>query len=426
MYRSFPIKENYNKHLFRVEAIFDWPTEHIPINQWRRIEHWCSSTKRPPAAVLNQVSKWGTGVNWTASNEIKIDYGLSEKDEGNISNYSTTSFDEVLNFCAGKFPSFKVPNSEDKPVKVLFEGDNGDIVTSFTTNPTISSSAETCSISGIVDSLTDNEIQKIKDRIDNLAESITNKEEKSMNKMFDNIFNDVKLGKDSTNLIAYSIKGIAFRGRDDRYFIYDSTDTATEVTGMTFDMPKFLVPVAINAIKSGDIIIHDNIPVIVREKTNDGIKVVYPLTREIKIILPAINLFGFNYVTKVINPFENMAMTASTDNPFGNLLPLMMLSDGITKGNDGDMMKFFIMSQMTGDKIDFTSNPMLLYMMMMDNKDNGNDFFQIMMMTQLLNPSQISPINQNTYTEVPVSGGWSIIPDGIQIGDYPPNPEVTC
>lgn len=217
--------------------------------------------------------------------------------------------------------------------------------------------------------------QPLQSKIEETIEKI--KEENTMSKLFDNVSKNMQFGKYTTNMIKYSLNGIAFKDANGDYFVYNG-DTAVDVTGMTMDAPMFVMPIAVNQIQSNDVIIFKDAPVIVKENTEDGIKVINPLAGEVRVIIPEVNIFGFNYITKVINPFDNIAATASKDNPFGNLLPLMMLGDGITKGNDGDMMKFLMMNQMMGGKMDFTSNPMMFYFLMNDNGDN--DFFPLLML----------------------------------------------
>lgn len=243
-----------------------------------------------------------------------------------------------------------------------------------------------------------------------------------MSKIFDSVSKNMQFGKFNTSAIKYSLTGIAFRDKQGGFFTYNN-GVATDVTGMTIDSPMFAMPIGIADIKPNDVILFKDNPVIVKAKTEDGIKVIDPLAGEVTTIIPETNIFNFNYCTKVINPFDNIAATASKDNPFGNLLPLMMVGDGITKGNDGDMMKFLMISQMMGGKMDFTSNPMMLYMLMGD-KDKDNDFFSMMIMMQLFNPSTSPLGNQSTYTTA--TPDWSVISEGIQIGDYPTGTEVTC
>lgn len=198
-------------------------------------------------------------------------------------------------------------------------------------------------------------------------------EEKEMT-MFDNITKNMKFGKYEAVDAKYSINGIAFRDEKGGYFVY-TDDVATDVTGMTIDMPLFCMPVALSQIAANDIILFKDKIVVVKEKTDDGIKIIYPLTSEIKVIIPPKSLFGFDYVTKIINPFEQFMTTASKDNPFGNFLPMMMFDD---KVDDDSLMKIMMFSQM--GQGDFMSNPMMMYMLMKDGK--SNDFFLAMMLAK--------------------------------------------
>ena len=214
--------------------------------------------------------------------------------------------------------------------------------------------------------------------INTIYENITKNNEKKTEekemKMFDNITKNMKFGKYETVDAKYSINGIAFRDEKGGYFVYVD-NVATDVTGMTIDMPLFCMPVAISQIDTNDIILFKDKMVIVKEKTDDGIKVIYPLTSEIKVIIPEKNLFNFDYVTKIINPFEQFVTTASKDNPFGNFLPMMMFGD---KVDDDSLMKMMMFSQM--GQGDFMSNPMMMYMLMKDGK--SNDFFLAMMLAK--------------------------------------------
>ena len=53
-----------------------------------------------------------------------------------------------------------------------------------------------------------------------------------------------------------------------------------------------------------------------------------PYAGEEKVILPTTSPFGFNFVTKVICLFDSMVAnnSPSAENPFGNMLPYLMLS----------------------------------------------------------------------------------------------------
>lgn len=196
----------------------------------------------------------------------------------------------------------------------------------------------------------------------------TNKEDNLMNNIFSNIFGDIDFGKVTTSRIKYSMNGIAFSDKNGKYMVYKD-NRAVDVTNMTIDAPLFAMPVAANQIKVGDIIRFKNNYVIVKELVDDGLKIINPIDGDIKIIIPEVNVFNFNYYTKIISPFESIGATANENNPFGNFLPLMMFSGDANNGNsnDNNMLKYMMLSQMSGGTIDF-SNPMMMYMLMGDKE----------------------------------------------------------
>lgn len=199
----------------------------------------------------------------------------------------------------------------------------------------------------------------------------------SMNtNMFGNMFKNMKFGKLETNDIKYSMKGIAFKTTDGDYVCYNSDFTFTNVANMVMDIPMFAMPVSKDQIKVGDVIDHNGTWVIVSDVTPSEIKVAKPWTKEIASVIPETSIFGFSFYTKVINPFENFGATATADNPFGNILPFMLMSGSDTK-NSNDML--MMMLAFGGGKIDF-NNPMMMYMLMGD-KTNTNDMFMMMMLS---------------------------------------------
>ena len=191
-----------------------------------------------------------------------------------------------------------------------------------------------------------------------------------------NMFKNMKFGKLETNDIKYSMKGIAFKTTDGDYVYYNSDFTFTNVANMVIDMPVFAMPVSKEQIKIGDVIKHNDTWVIVNDVAPSEIKVAKPWTKEIVSIIPEISTFGFNFYTKIINPFENFGDTATAENPFGNIFPFMFMSGGDSKNSNDNLI---MMLALGGGKIDF-SNPMMMYMLM-DNKDNINDMLMMMMLT---------------------------------------------
>lgn len=197
----------------------------------------------------------------------------------------------------------------------------------------------------------------------------------SMNtNMFGNMFKNMKFGKVETNDIKYSMKGIAFKTTDGDYVCYNPDFTFTNVANMVMDMPMFAMPVSKDQIKTGDVIKHNDAWVIVNSVTPTEIKVAKPWTKEIVTVIPETSIFGFSYYVKVMNPFESFGTTATANNPFGNILPFILMSGDTKNSNDNLMM----MLAFGGGKVDFT-NPMMMYMLMGENS-NTNDMLMMMML----------------------------------------------
>lgn len=133
----------------------------------------------------------------------------------------------------------------------------------------------------------------------------------------------------------------------------------------------YKLPVAIKDVKAGDVVLHNKVPMYVEKVENDRLLVIDPVESEEKIVLPIINMFGFNFVTKVVSIMDMSGVAPTADSPFGNMLPFMMASNG-----NIDPIMLMLMS---GKAADFTSNPMMLYFLL-DNKGNKNDNLLPLMM----------------------------------------------
>jgi hypothetical protein len=127
------------------------------------------------------------------------------------------------------------------------------------------------------------------------------------------------------------------------------------------------MPVATSQVKVGDIIFDNSNPVFVKKVNGSEITIVDPNTREIRTILAAKNAFNFNFVTKLVNLMDgfNLTGSATENNPFGNILPFMMLSDNKSMN---DMLPLMLMSN--GGTMDVTSNPMMMYFLMKDGRSS--------------------------------------------------------
>lgn len=195
-----------------------------------------------------------------------------------------------------------------------------------------------------------------------------NKGEKAMEKknVFRNILKNMSFGKIETDSIKYSFNGIAFQTNDGDYVVYNDDFTFTNVSDMVINIPVFAMPVAKKDINTGDVILHNGNYVIVKSVSNTEIKVARPWNREIVSIIPEKSIFGFSFYTKIMNPFDGFNMSANEEKPFGNIMPLLFLTDN--KNNDNSINDMIMLMMLNGNMNNI--NPLFLYMM--GNNENIN------------------------------------------------------
>lgn len=226
-----------------------------------------------------------------------------------------------------------------------------------------------------------------------VTDTFNSKEKEKESKMdFSKILN-IDFGKvPHTAELKPSIYGVAVLGFDNRYRAYDKiNDKVMDVTGMTFDTDMlFKIPVAVSQVRVGDVIINASNYVTVTNVHPDGtFTVVDPKASEQKIAIPAKNMFGFDFVTKIMYPFENMVQP-SDDNPFGlNPMTMMMLSDGA----DMDMSTILALSMMNGNGGMVDQN-MLVPLMLMGNGKSGNKDGLILAMAMMNQPHPTKKIKR--------------------------------
>lgn len=219
-----------------------------------------------------------------------------------------------------------------------------------------------------------------------------NTEEKKEKTMFEGMLKNLRFGKaDNAKM---SIYGPALRETisGDTWVAFDKSkeqwiDVPFEAI---LDIPLFEMPVAKNDIQIGDFIFHAGIGtgwvrvIDFDDEVNYFIEAEDPSNHEIIKILPTRNMFGFDFYTKLIIPFDMGATFggASASNPFGMLPMLMMMSDK-NKSNSSDNSMLMAMMMMQNGTMDFTSNPMMLYALMGDN-GSDNSMLMAMLMSQMM------------------------------------------
>lgn len=194
-------------------------------------------------------------------------------------------------------------------------------------------------------------------------------EEKGKKEM--KLFGNIEFGKYTQGNIKFSIKGLAYRTDSNKFIAFDANNQEfIDVSDfiIDIDVKQFLykIPVAIADVAPGDIILNEEQPVFVVSAAGTKIEIISPADKEIKTILAPKNVFGFNYMTKLVDltngAFSNMT-GASEDTPFGNsLLPLMLMADG----NADNILPFLLMNNKDG----FNQNNLMLFALMNENGSN--------------------------------------------------------
>lgn len=195
-----------------------------------------------------------------------------------------------------------------------------------------------------------------------------------------NIFPNASFGPVSSDIACLSPKGIAICAGD-RWQAYDKeSGNIIDVTPLNFNASNLIynMPVGVDQIQVGDIIMHAKKPMFVLNiENNDGkmrLTAIDIINAEEKVICPIKSIFGFDFYTKVICLVDMAGgFKADEKNPFGNLAPWLLISDQ----KDNDILPLLFLSGQ-GQKMDM-NNPMFL-MALCGNKDMS-DLLPFMLMT---------------------------------------------
>lgn len=249
---------------------------------------------------------------------------------------------------------------------------SGTVSLSFLNDPPIyNTSTNTNNLSYFSDSdlsrtVIANDLSQLKDRIDIVETKINSNERKESNTM--NMLSALNLdfGPVASNTIRISPFGLAIKTANRAWHTYDAANQKiVDVSDFSFSLGDtpilYKMPVAPAAVAVGDLILHNGVPVYVidfEDSANKaaGIIVIDTDSNERKTILPVCNVFNFNFITKVVSLFNfgtganSIFGTPSADQPFGNILPMMMMSEMFGKdsksGDKTDIFTIMMMSQM--------------------------------------------------------------------------------
>lgn len=228
----------------------------------------------------------------------------------------------------------------------------------------------------------DDRVNKVLNEQNTFNNNVDNKKENKKMKAFNFDF-----GPCTTDNIRMSMYGLAVKNANGTWVSYNpESKEIIDVDIFNFDGGKFLykMPVAIKDIAPGMVIVHNRKAMFVIEVGDSGITVVDPQAGEEKKILPTKNCFNFNFYTRVVSLFDSFMKSPenapSAENPFGNMLPIFMMSEN---SGEFDMNTMLMLSMMGGQSgMDFSKNPMMMYFLMKDSK-NADDLLPLMFMGNL-------------------------------------------
>lgn len=232
------------------------------------------------------------------------------------------------------------------------------------------------SVNNVIDTKADKcEVDCLASRVSVLEAEKKEKEDKNMkNFNFD-------FGPCTNDQCHVSMYGIAVKNAAGVYVSYNpDTKEIVDVDILNFEGAKYMykIPVALNDIAVGDVIIHNRKPMFVIGLSTDGsnnLTCIDVCAGEQKTIVPTVSPFGFSFITKIVSLFNSMMTSTNTGNPFDNMWMLMLFND-----NKGIDMKDILIMSMLNNKDGFNNmNPMMM-MMLMDDSDNKKDYLMPLML----------------------------------------------
>ena len=221
-------------------------------------------------------------------------------------------------------------------------------------------------------------VKNFKLKADYMPDCDNRKEKENMdtNKMFNFDFGPVD------SHIRMSPYGLAIRNAEGKYVSFDKeTSSMMDVEIFNFEAQSFLfkMPVPVNQIAPGDIVVHMRKPMFVCSVNANTVFAVDIYNAEAKNIMPVKSPFGFNFVTKVVSLVD--MTSANADNPFGNILPFLMMGEG---KSFKDIMPFVMATNPA-----MMQNPMMMYALM---GDGGFDKDMLLPMMFAMNPNFMNPM----------------------------------
>ena len=171
-----------------------------------------------------------------------------------------------------------------------------------------------------------------------------------------NMNNEFNFGAYNNQNLRLSPYGMAIKNKEGKWVSYNKDNGQiidVDIINIGLDCSKifFKIPKPVSSVNSGDIVLHNNTPVFVEEVKDKRFVVINPYEGTELTILPATSPFGYNYVNVIVSLTEFFG-PATEDNPFGNLLPLILSGNN----NNNLLLPYLLMKGSDFHNID----PMLL------------------------------------------------------------------
>ena len=229
-----------------------------------------------------------------------------------------------------------------------------------------------------IDSGLTSRLDTMEERINKLETNNDDVKGKGNNmKMFNFDFGPIK-DNDAVRMSPY---GIAVKNVNGTYQAYDKKNGEimdVDIFNFKADNMFFKMPVAIDAIEAGDVIIFNRRPCFVFGFSEQGDVIAIDIAMgEKKTILPSKSPFGFNYITKIVSLVDNMfgGEAPSAENPFGNILPFMLMNE-----DNSSMKDMLPMMMLMNGNAGGTIDPMMLYFMMKADKGDTDSMLPFLLM----------------------------------------------
>ena len=229
-----------------------------------------------------------------------------------------------------------------------------------------------------IDSGLTSRLDTMEERINKLETNNDDVKGKGNNmKMFNFDFGPIK-DNDAVRMSPY---GLAVKNVNGTYQAYDKKNGEimdVDIFNFKADNMFFKVPVAIDAIEAGDVIIFNRRPCFVFGFSEQGDVIAIDIAMgEKKTILPSKSPFGFNYITKIVSLVDNMfgGEAPSAENPFGNILPFMLMNE-----DNSSMKDMLPMMMLMNGNAGGTIDPMMLYFMMKADKGDTDSMLPFLLM----------------------------------------------